>query len=58
MQAVRGFNLIAGDNRDKGVNELSSRSTFNGASVILPVPATQEEEISIVSKRVSEMGAR
>lgn len=54
---MRGFNLIAtANNRDKGVNELSSALKRRFNTVILPVPATEEEEISIVSKRVSEMG--
>ncbi|MEI3452507.1 MAG: AAA family ATPase [Bilophila wadsworthia] len=57
VQAVRGFNLIAtANNRDKGVNELSSALKRRFNTVILPVPATEEEEISIVSKRVSELG--
>ena len=56
VQAVRGFNLIAtANNRDKGVNELSSALKRRFNTVILPVPATEEEEISIVSKRVSEL---
>ena len=56
VQAVRGFNLIAtANNRDKGVNELSSALKRRFNTVILPVPATEEEEISIVSKRVSEI---
>jgi MoxR-like ATPase len=56
--AVRGFNVIATANdRDRGVNELSSalRRRFN--TVVLPLPATAEEEISIVSRRVAELGA-
>ena len=54
VQAVRGFNLIAtANNRDKGVNELSSALKRRFNTVILPVPATEEEEISIVSKRRS-----
>ena len=49
VQAVRGFNLIAtANNRDKGVNELSSALKRRFNTVILPVPATEEEEISIV----------
>ena len=42
MQAVRGFNVIATANdRDRGVNELSSalRRRFN--TVVLPLPATR-----------------
>jgi MoxR-like ATPase len=53
VQAIRGFNIIAtANNRDKGVNELSSalRRRFN--TVILPVPDSIEEEIDIVKRRV------
>ncbi len=58
MQARQGFNLIATANdRDRGVNELSSalRRRFN--TVKLPTPATAEEEVRIVSQRVAELGA-
>ncbi len=57
VQAVKGFNLIAtANNRDRGVNELSSalRRRFN--TVILPTPATAEEEVSIVRTRVEALG--
>lgn len=57
IQAVQGFNLIAtANNRDRGVNELSSalRRRFN--TVVLPVPATLEEEVEIVSLRVEAVG--
>lgn len=57
VQAVRGFNLIATANdRDRGVNELSSalRRRFN--TVVLPLPATPEEEVDIVSRRVGQIG--
>src|SRR5881398_2446402 len=53
VQARPGFNLIAtANNRDKGVNELSSalRRRFN--TVVLPLPDTAEAEIEIVSRRV------
>jgi MoxR-like ATPase len=56
-QAVRGFNLIATANdRDRGVNELSSalRRRFN--TVVLPVPASTEEEVDIVARRVGQLG--
>ena len=57
VMANRGFNVIAtANNRDKGVNELSSALKRRFNTVILPVPATEEEEIAIVSKRVAEMG--
>ncbi len=56
-QAVQGFNVIAtANNRDKGINELSSALKRRFNTVILPVPSSEEEEISIVSKRVAEMG--
>ncbi|MCU7725122.1 AAA family ATPase [Actinoplanes sp. KI2] len=58
VQAQRGFNLIATANdRDRGVNELSSalRRRFN--TVVLPVPASADEEVEIVARRVAELGA-
>jgi MoxR-like ATPase len=57
VQAVKGFNVIATANdRDRGVNELSSalRRRFN--TVVLPVPADAEEEVDIVSRRVAALG--
>lgn len=57
VQATRGFSVIAtANNRDKGVNELSSALKRRFNTVILPVPSNEEEEISIVVKRVAEMG--
>lgn len=56
--ARHGFNLIATANdRDRGVNELSSalRRRFN--TVVLPSPATAEEEVQIVTQRVAALGA-
>jgi MoxR-like ATPase len=54
IQAVKGFNLIAtANNRDKGVNELSSALKRRFNTVILPVPATMEEEVEIVQQRVA-----
>ncbi len=58
VAAVQGFNLIATANdRDRGINELSSalRRRFN--TVVLPLPATPEEEMAIVARRVGELGA-
>lgn len=57
VQAVKGFNLIATSNdRDKGVNELSSalRRRFN--TVVLPLPDTLDEEVAIVQNRVAALG--
>jgi MoxR-like ATPase len=57
VQAVRGFNVIATANdRDRGVNDMSSALTRRFNTVILPPPATLEEEISIVQKRSGEIG--
>jgi len=55
--ANRGFNVIAtANNRDKGVNELSSALKRRFNTVILPLPATEEEEVAIVQKRILELG--
>jgi len=57
VQAVQGFSVIAtANNRDKGVNELSSALKRRFNTVILPLPATQDEEVQIVSRRVAELG--
>lgn len=54
VQAIKGFNLIAtANNRDKGVNELSSALKRRFNTVILPVPESMEEEIDIVQRRVA-----
>ncbi|MCF2530043.1 AAA family ATPase [Yinghuangia sp. KLBMP8922] len=58
IQAVRGFNLIATANdRDRGVNDLSSalRRRFN--TVVLPLPATADAEVDIVTRRVEQLGS-
>lgn len=57
VQARKGFNVIATANdRDRGVNELSSalRRRFN--TVVLPLPATEQEEVDIVTRRVAQLG--
>lgn len=57
VQARSGFNVIATANdRDRGVNDLSSalRRRFN--TVVLPLPSTAEDEVAIVSRRVADMG--
>lgn len=57
VQAARGFSVIAtANNRDKGVNELSSALKRRFNTVVLPVPATEDEEVTIVTKRVAEIG--
>lgn len=57
VQAVAGFNIIATANdRDRGVNELSAalRRRFN--TVVLPLPASAEDEVRIVTQRVADLG--
>jgi MoxR-like ATPase len=57
VQAQRGFNVIAtANNRDKGVNELSSALSRRFNTVILPLPESLDEEVSIVERRVGDMG--
>ena len=57
VQARQGFNLIAtANNRDKGVNELSSALMRRFNTVVLPLPETLEEEVAIVERRVDGLG--
>jgi MoxR-like ATPase len=57
FQAVKGFSVIAtANNRDKGVNELSSALKRRFNTVILPSPASIEEEVQIVQQRVASLG--
>ncbi|MFE7720662.1 AAA family ATPase [Nocardia rhizosphaerihabitans] len=58
VQAAKGFNVIATANdRDRGVNDLSSalRRRFN--TVVLPLPADEDSEVAIVTRRVEQLGA-
>lgn len=56
-QAVKGFSVIAtANNRDKGVNELSSALKRRFNTVILPPPASVDEEVQIVQQRVASLG--
>jgi MoxR-like ATPase len=58
VYARRGFNVIAtANNRDKGVNELSSALKRRFNVVVLPLPDSMDEEVAIVTRRVSEMAA-
>lgn len=53
VQAVQGFNIIAtANNRDKGVNDLSSALKRRFNTVILPLPDSIDEEVDIVRRRV------
>ena len=57
VQSTRGFNVIAtANNRDRGVNELSSALKRRFNTVILPVPDNIDEEVDIVQRRVESLG--
>ena len=56
VYAQRGFNIIAtANNRDKGVNELSSALKRRFNVVVLPQPDHADQEVAIIVKRVGEM---
>src|SRR5262245_66228380 len=56
-QAQQGFNVIAtANNRDRGVNELSSALKRRFNTVVLPLPDTVEQEMEIVQQRVASIG--
>ncbi|MDC0831871.1 AAA family ATPase [Geitlerinema sp. CS-897] len=57
ISARKGFNLIATANdRDRGVNDLSSALQRRFNTVVLPLPATMETEVEIVRRRVEALG--
>lgn len=57
VQAVKGFNIIATANdRDRGVNELSSALKRRFNTVVLPLPETIDDEVAIVQRRVADLG--
>jgi MoxR-like ATPase len=57
VPCAKGFNLIAtANNRDKGVNDLSSALKRRFNTVVLPTPETVDEEIEIVRTRVESLG--
>jgi MoxR-like ATPase len=56
IRAENGFNIIATANdRDKGIHELSSALQRRFNTVKLPLPATLEEELEIVTYRVKQL---
>lgn len=56
MPAKKGFAVIATANtRDKGVNEMSSALKRRFNIVVLPAPATLEQEIDIVRTRIEQL---
>jgi MoxR-like ATPase len=57
VTASRGFNVIATANdRDRGINELSSALKRRFNVVVLPLPDTLDEEVEIVRARVEQIG--
>ena len=57
VQAAKGFNVIAtANNRDKGVNDLSSALMRRFNTVILPVPDSLDDEVKIVEQRSEQLG--
>ena len=57
VQANKGFNVIAtANNRDRGVNDLSSALKRRFNTVVLPVPSDIDQEVSIVQRRVDSLG--
>jgi MoxR-like ATPase len=57
VQALQGFNVIAtANNRDKGVNDLSSALRRRFSTVVLPLPDTLDQEVEIVRSRVASIG--
>ncbi len=57
VQAAKGFNVIAtANNRDKGVNELSSALLRRFNTVVLPVPESLDDEVQIVNQRAGQLG--
>jgi MoxR-like ATPase len=57
IRAIKGFNIIATANdRDKGVNELSSALKRRFNTVVLPVPESMDQEVAIVQRRVAQLG--
>jgi MoxR-like ATPase len=57
VQAQKGFNVIATANdRDKGVNDLSSALKRRFNTVVLPLPDHVDQEVEIVRMRVESLG--
>ena len=58
IPAQRGFSIIATANtRDRGVNDMSSALKRRFNILVLPSPANLDTEVSIVTKRVSEISS-
>ena len=58
VHAEAGFNVIAtANNRDKGVNDMSSALKRRFNVVVLPLPDSADEEQKIIVKRVADLGS-
>lgn len=57
VQGKKGFSVIATANdRDRGVNDLSSALKRRFNTVVLPLPKSVDEEVEIVQRRVESLG--
>ncbi|MBW4719577.1 ATP-binding protein [Saccharothrix obliqua] len=57
VRAVPGFTVIATANdRDRGVNQMSSALARRFNTVVLPPPATEDDEVRIVATRAAQLG--
>ncbi|MEV4311361.1 AAA family ATPase [Actinocrispum sp. NPDC049592] len=57
VQAVPGFTIIGTANdRDRGVNQMSSALARRFNTVVLPPPSTEDAEVEIVSQRAAQLG--
>ncbi|GAA0611795.1 AAA family ATPase [Kutzneria viridogrisea] len=57
VQAVPGFTVIGTANdRDRGVNQMSSALARRFNTVVLPPPASEDDEVEIVSTRAAQLG--
>ena len=58
VPAKKGFAIIATANtRDKGVNDMSAALKRRFNIVVLPAPATMEQEMDIVRTRIAQLSA-
>jgi MoxR-like ATPase len=57
VQAIPGFTIIGTANdRDRGVNQMSSALARRFNTVVLPPPSTEDAEVEIVSQRAAQLG--
>jgi MoxR-like ATPase len=57
IRAIPGFTIIGTANdRDRGVNQMSSALARRFNTVVLPPPATEDAEVEIVASRSAQLG--